>query len=70
MGEELRRTLLESLQPSPDEHGLVPPSLELLHPSARPDRSVPLRRLRCQSLIFLSTAFFAVVLMAGEKLTK
>src|ERR1039458_7952799 len=39
-------------------------------PQARPDRSVPLRRLRCQSLIFLPIAFFALALMAGEKLTK
>ena len=33
-------------------------------------RSVPLRRMRCQSLIFLPTAFFALVLIAGEKPTK
>jgi hypothetical protein len=37
---------------------------------ARPDRSVPLRRMRYQALIFRPTAFFALVLMAGEKLTK
>jgi hypothetical protein len=30
---------------------------------------VPLRRLRCQSLIFLPIALRAWVLMAGEKLT-
>jgi hypothetical protein len=37
---------------------------------ARPDRSVPLRRLRCQSLIWRPFAFLAVALMAGRKLTK
>ena len=34
--------------------------------SAMPDRSVLLRRLRCQSLICLPFAFFALALMAGE----
>ena len=37
---------------------------------ASPARSVALRRLRCQSLICLPIAFFALGLMAGEKLTK
>ena len=37
---------------------------------ARPDRSVPLRRLRCQSLICLPFAFSALALMAGEKPVK
>ena len=35
-----------------------------------PDRSVPVRRLRCQALICRPFAFTALVLMAGEKLTK
>ena len=37
---------------------------------ASPARSVALRRLRCQWLICLPIAFFALGLMAGEKLTK
>ena len=38
--------------------------------SARLDRSVPLRRLRCQALICKPFALSAWVLMAGVKLTK
>jgi len=37
---------------------------------ARPDKSVPLRRLRCQSLICLPFAFFALALIAGQKPVK
>src|SRR6478736_1311586 len=37
---------------------------------AMPDRSVPVRRLRCQALICRPFAFFAFALMAGRKFTK
>jgi len=37
---------------------------------ARLDRSALLRRLRCQFLICLPFAFFALPLMAGEKPVK
>jgi hypothetical protein len=48
----------------------VPPRTWGLIASARPDRSVPLRRLRCQALICWPFAFLALPLMAGEKPVK
>ena len=50
--------------------GPVVVRIRALMAPASPARSVALRRLRCQSLICLPIACFALGLMAGEKLTK
>jgi len=81
VGEESWLSLTGSVEPSPRFGGLASQSFELLHrvePASNPGvdglgetgQVVALRRLRCQSLICLPIAFFALGLMAGEKLTK